>query len=988
MGVVYKAKQEKLNRLVAVKLIRAGSLAGPDDLRRFRTEAEAIAALDHPHIIPIYEIGQEDDQPYYSMKLIEGGNLATHVARLKGDPPAAAALMAQVARAVHYAHQRGILHRDLKPSNILIDPQGQSYVTDFGLAKHIQASASTAGQTPTEAVLGTPAYMPPEQAAGRARTLTTAADVYGLGATLYEALTGRPPFRGDSPVEIMRQVIESEPARPRAQNPRIDADLETICLKCLQKEPGKRYGSAEAMAEDLERWGRREPIRARPVKSWERLWRWARRRPEIAALGAAVLLAFVVGMAGVFWQWRNAELNLARLKRSLFISDMKLGEQAFANGRFARVAALVGDHAADREFHGFEWHYLRAVADPELAEFRNGQGPGEGLKFSPDGTLLATTGSDGTIRLWETQTGRAVRTLTGHGKAVPCLAFHPLGARLASGGRDRTIRIWEVATGRMTHTFRFTDEVGGVAFRHDGRRLAAVCRGNLLVVIDPESGAEWYRRALPVARVAPYIDTYHYEVAFNRAGTRLIVMDGDGHLGSTFVLDADTGRPLYAPLAGYTAHSHALDDDDRRLYLGGRPDIRTYDMETGERLTGRLVGCRQPVEEILVSTKANLLVTSDSYFNEIKLWDFERRREIRSLEVSKQFDEHGIDLTPDGRTLAAIDASGVIHIWHNLLGQKMWVASLGSDRLTCLAFDPAGRSAAVGSHDGSVTLWDVPRRRVLRPLGGHRGPVYGVAFSPDGRAVASAGADGAVRVWRAADGEPLGPPLSCGGGQILAVAFDPSGRRLAAGGDDRHLVTWDAATWERARSWPGVHEGTIRGVAFSPDGLLLATAGADENGPAVQLRDADSGRLIRTLTSGREDATGPFLSVAFRPDGRQVVAACAPAGRQPVGAVVWDTGSGGVVHTLRGHVGTVYQAGFSPDGRRLITAGNDHTVKLWDAVLGTETFELRRDSAVAAAAMTPDGLRLMAACWDGTVTLWDATPFARVATRPGPRAKP
>jgi WD40 repeat protein len=901
--------------------------------------------------------------------------------------------MAKVARAIHYAHERAILHRDLKPSNILLDPRGEPYVTDFGLAKRIRDSASLADETRPDAVLGTPAYMAPEQAGRHGRALTTSADVYGLGATLYEALTGQPPFKGDSPVEILRLVTEAEPVPPRALNPAIDPDLETVCLKCLEKEPGKRYGSAEGLAEDLERWGRGEPILARPVTTRERLWRWARRRPEIATLAAAVLVVFIAGMAGVFWQWRNAEQALARLKRSLYVSDMKLAEQALANSQFSRVAALVEAHDPKRnsgpEDHlGFEWHYFRAVADPEPMLLSSGQSPTECLKFSPDGALMATAGLNAMVRLWDTQTGRAVRTLSGHAGAVNCLAFHPLGARLASGGQDRTVRVWEVATGRPIRTFpSFPEAVAGVAFSPDGRRLAAVCRDNTLVALDAESGAERYRRSLSDPRLISN-SANHREVAFDRDGRRLIVISGNTTLAATFVLDAADGRPLYEPLKGSSDHSHFLGPDGR-LYLGDRPDVRVYDIETGKVLPRRLAGHRRAVNEIVGSAAAKLLVTFASNGTEIKRWDLGGPRELRAFDATGLFSTAGgIDLTPDGRTLAITGESGSIHMWYNLQGQKSSVARLGSVRLTGLVLDPSGRVAAVGSQDGTVALWDSLGHRTLRRLTGHTGSVYGVAFSPDGRILASAGADGAVRIWAVADGRPLGT-LSCGGGQVLAVAFNPSGRRLAAAGDDRRLVTWDTATWKEARSWPEAHQGPIHGAAFSPDGGTLATAGADEKGQVVQLRDAGSGRLVKSLTLDREaDATGPFLNVAFSPDGRQVAAACAPTGRHRIGAVIWDAGSGAVVHTLRGHVGTVYQATFSPDGRRLITAGDDHTVKLWDAVLGTETLELRRDAAVAAAAMTPDGFRLLAAGWDGTLALWDATPVVRVPGRGTVRATP
>jgi tetratricopeptide (TPR) repeat protein len=304
MGVVYEARQMTLNRPVALKMIRAGVLAGGDDLRRFQNEAEAVAMLDHSGIVPVHEVGEHAGQRYFSMKLVSGGSLAGRLDAYRDDARAAARLVAEAAEAVHHAHQRGILHRDLKPANVLIDEQGHPHITDFGLARRVGDDSEL---TESGAILGTPAYMAPEQASGHRAAVTTASDIYGLGAVLYAVLAGRAPFGGESVVETLDAVRNRPPEPPSRLNVNVPRDLEIICLKCLEKEPSRRYATARDLAEDLRRWLAGEPIAARPVGRVMRLWMWGRRNPAITGMATSLALALVGGLAGTTWKWREAE---------------------------------------------------------------------------------------------------------------------------------------------------------------------------------------------------------------------------------------------------------------------------------------------------------------------------------------------------------------------------------------------------------------------------------------------------------------------------------------------------------------------------------------------------------------------------------------------------------------------------------------------------------------------------------------------------------
>jgi Protein kinase domain len=356
MGIVYKARQLSLNRPVAFNMFKASRFPSADEVRRFQNESEAVARLDHPNIVPVFEVGQYEDQHYFSMKLIAGESLEKRSSDYLSDPRRVAVLMATIAGAIHHAHQRGILHRDLKPANILIDSDGQPHVTDFGLAKRVEEDSEL---TRSGAILGTPAYMAPEQASGRRGAVTTATDVYGLGAILYVLLTGKAPFGGDSVIDTLEQVREQAPEPPRRRNLRVPRDLEVICLKCLEKDPRRRYASADALAEDLHRFLSGEPITARAVGYFERARLWVRRHPTAAALTVTSLVALIAMTAAGFFVAYNGELK--RANRVIQESRVQV-EIAYASEAAARQRAEAAEEVASDE---------RTVAVKALEEARN-----------------------------------------------------------------------------------------------------------------------------------------------------------------------------------------------------------------------------------------------------------------------------------------------------------------------------------------------------------------------------------------------------------------------------------------------------------------------------------------------------------------------------------------------------------------------------------------------------------------------------------------
>jgi tRNA A-37 threonylcarbamoyl transferase component Bud32 len=644
MGVVYKARQVRANRIVALKMILTGVHAAEAERRRFLAEAEAVARVQHPNIVQIHEVGEHDGHPYFSLEFCPGGSLAAKLDGTPLPPPEAAGLVEVLARAVQAAHEAGVIHRDLKPANVLLAADGTPKVTDFGLAKKL---GDAAGQTASGAIVGTPSYMAPEQAAGQSKEVGAPADVYALGAVLYECPTGRPPFKAATPLDTMLQVVGEEPVPPRQLQPKTPVDLETICLKRLQKEPRKRYAGATTLAEDLRRFQAGEPISARPVSALERAVKWARRRPTVAALYGLLAAVLILGPGGggALWLWWRAETALEgeqrakmreneardRLDQLAYVRRISLAEVYCHGGQHQAAGAVLDECPPER--CQWEWRYLKRLSDSKPGENSAertvtvavpgfiGQRP----PFSPDGRQIAG-GNGTTVKVWETTTGRECLALQGHADRICCVAYSPDGKRLVSGSKDGVIKVWDAAAGQELLSWKLAGQkrVFAVAISPDSEYVA--CQplkgpGTIWSLITGQ-------QKVTLQANSPFATC----IAFSPTGDRLA--GTDILHGRVTVWDAATGQELIAinPLEeGIPAFGLTFSPDGKQIACGrGDKSVKVWDAVTG-REEATFYGHTSSVYSVAFSPDGKRLV-SGSADGTVKLWDVTTARDVISLQ--------------------------------------------------------------------------------------------------------------------------------------------------------------------------------------------------------------------------------------------------------------------------------------------------------------------------------------------------------------------
>jgi WD40 repeat protein len=983
-GIVYLAYDPGLGREVALKIPRADALADPDQRHRFQREARAAAGLDHPNLVPVYEAGEVGPVCYIASAYCPGITLARWLKERDEPVPfqTAAELVSVLAEAVAYAHQRGVVHRDLKPGNILLQDKIPK-ITDFGLAIVLPQEPALSAQTQTAAIVGTANYMAPEQAGGGIRRVGKGADIYALGVILYELLTDRTPFQGDSVLDVLLRVRTEEPLAPGRLRRKVPRDLETICLKCLQKEPARRYARAGDLAEDLRRFLAGKPIQARPIRAWERLAKWARRRPAVAALLALVIAVAALGFGLVSWKWREAEAarrevaeKADTLEINLYYHQIALAERELRRKIGSRADELL-DQCLER-LRGWEWHYLKRLPYAHFPPLSVGDKEDDpfvtGVAFSPDGMQLAAGDLNGNVTVWDAQTGQERHKLTGDPEVVRSLAvspvrslaFSPDGKYLAAGGHSNIVTIWDLSTGQRLPGFSgHANWVVALVFSPDSRHLVSASRDRTVRVWDVSSRQE------VVAFREHKREMAYGGLAFSADGRHVTSVSSDGLVK---VWDMITGKTAGTFQGDVQSVSFAgFSPGGRYLALGSdEGTVKVFQTEPWKEIRAVEAHATRVVRLALSPDGRRLASTGEDFV--LKVWDVTTGHEALLLDIhAKRI--NGLAFSPDGHRLASGSADRTVRV----LDGTPWVDSERREPLTWtahehkvvdVAFSPDSQRLVSASRDKTAKIWELksgarllstPRLKLTVP--GFQAALTGVAFNRDGRHFAAASMDGLVKVCDAHTGQEI-CALDGKAGPVYGVAFSPVENYVASAHHDGTVKIWDIERGIEHLTFLA-HSEAVLALAYSRDGRLLASAGGTGQDP-IAVWEAATGKKILSLNPSR----GISWSVAFSPDCHCL--ACVTG----IDCPLIDVASGKKIRTiLSKDKDNVYRAAFSPDGRRLAIACQGQTVRLWEVATAQELASLQVSGGQpGGVAFSPDGRYLAAFSGykgNGTIQIWD-----------------